>query len=121
MAPKPPLSHDDIREIRRLRADRYPVKEIAQKYGRSVDTIGRALSGRTYRGVTATSHNPQNCMCPRCVVDRRREENDRRGPLVEAVALCVHCGEDFTTTATALLARPGAMACPQCRGKRSAK
>ncbi|WP_159840161.1 hypothetical protein [Nocardia sp. CY41] len=118
MARKPLLSDDAVREIQRLHADRYPVAEIARKYDRSLDAIYNLLRGKSYRDVTASSHGTRTCACADCATDRRRDENVRRGDLIAAVAVCVRCGEDFTTKATAMLARPGYMVCPSCREER---
>lgn len=117
--PKPPLSDDQVREIVRMHADKWTLEAIGSKFGRTGDCIGDIVHGKTYRHVTAPRiHDPKRCPCPRCIQQRRREENFERGQTAMATGVCWHCGNDTPARVKTMLSRPPLVVCAACRAKR---
>ncbi|WP_454199521.1 hypothetical protein [Nocardia sp. Marseille-Q1738] len=117
MAKKPALADDQVREIL-LMAVNHPIAEIALKFDRHPNTIDSILRGRSYKHITMGAHT-EVCTCRGCVINRRREENERRGDAAQLEGVCVRCGNETTVRATALLRRPGLVTCNRCRGRKS--
>lgn len=93
MAPKQPLTGDQILEVLRLFNRNMPIAEIAPKFDRSVETIRKILNGEAYRGVTGRTHTPgAQCACPACWRVRIEEHNLDIADGVEAEFRCVASG-----------------------------
>lgn len=112
--PKPRLSDNEVREIRRLyHQEEKTLVVIGGLFGRSFQTIHKIVHRRTYQHVPAVDyHMPRNCHnCLDCVADRRRERNVAIGNAARLVGECVRCGEPVKVKATKLIGAPGRVLC----------
>lgn len=107
MAHKSLLTDAQVKEIRRLHAcGGATLTAIAGQFERDVKTVYQIVRGRTYRHVAPDAA---------VLHAQRREENDRRGRVAEALGVCVYCGDEVTVRVSVLLARPGLVKCGPCR------
>lgn len=119
MAPKAPLTRDQITEITLLHKRGWKASDIAPKFDRSPGAIERVLDGRTYQEVTGRVHvRTDGCTCRRCSITRREDRNldaidDATWPV-----LCVKCGDETVRRVVIIQRMHGRVVCDSCDGRR---
>lgn len=120
MAPKPPLTDDEVMAILRLHQRGMRSAEIGPKFNRSRDSIQLIVLGKSYRAVTAREHESGNreCVCLACVMKNRQDANLKIADRAECPVQCQACQVWMSRRVADVLRKHGLVLCDDCDGRR---
>lgn len=119
MAPKTPLTRDQIAEVMLLHKRGWTPADIAPKFDRSPGAIERVLDGRTYRGVTGRVHvRTEGCTCRRCSITRREDRNLDAIEDATWLVQCAKCGGETVRRVVIVQRLHGRVMCDSCDGRK---
>lgn len=119
MTVKNALTDEQVTEIVHLHKRKVAMTEIAERYGRTIETIRGIVTGRSYRHVTGRDHKPDtNCHCLICTVFARADANQAIAYAALCAFECVTCGRKVWRNAPNVRRMQGNVLCDICDGRK---